>query len=137
MKENELMIDCLVIDKLFTGKIVRVKSIYNNQINIRETFGGVMGIPLDKLEPIEISEDWFYKFGFTRGALDMHRIYFHKIINVRDYDEDVCISFYRGGSYMYCNGNEQNSSYKSGRYVHELQIAIFGLTGIILECDVF
>lgn len=134
MKENELMIDCLVVDKLFTGKIVRVKSIYNNQININETFGGVIGIPLDKLEPIEINEDWFYKFGFTIGALDMHKIYFHKKINVRGYEEDFCVCFYRNGSFMYCNGNEQNSSYKTGYYIHELQIAFFGLTRIKLEC---
>jgi hypothetical protein len=82
-----------------------------------------------EIEGEPLTEEWLIKFGFYRGALDMHKLYYHKKINVRGYEEDFCISFYRDGYFMYCNGNEQNSSYKTKYFVHELQNLYFSLTG--------
>lgn len=87
----------------------------------------------DKLKPIQITEEWLLKYGFTRH----HNDYFNDVIgikNVIDFNSgdpnkkfDYFIYPKNNGSAIYPKTN------KELRFVHQLQNLYFSLTGHELE----
>jgi hypothetical protein len=136
MKANELRIGNFVFDdENKPMKVARVETQECTDFNGNDEFNVIIehidkniGYYESKINPIPITEEWLIKFGFTRGALDSWAVYFHYKTKINNYDEDICVRFYRDGYFMYCNGNECNSSYKANRHVHQLQNLYFALT---------
>lgn len=88
---------------------------------------------IESVEPTPITEEWLIDLGFSSGALDSYSIYYHKKVKINGYGQDFCIRFYRDGFAYYCNGNEQNSSYKRIDFKHQLELIFYSLTGLELK----
>ena len=118
MKQEELRICNYVFHK---GNVIMVENIMSHAINVELLYGEIFeDIPVDKLDPIPLTEEWLLKCGFNQNILCW-----------------VCDKFTIAGSvehgYVLTGYCLENIFPVNVFYVHQLQNLYFALTGKELE----
>jgi|688.fasta_scaffold1619976_1 hypothetical protein len=81
-------------------------------------------------EPIEITDEWFLKLGFTFKTEELGARFYEKQVGIdfMCFSKDGHWNINSGKSYWYMDRN-----FKSPKYVHELQNLYYALTGVELS----
>jgi hypothetical protein len=111
MKANELRIGNLVLSK---GVPVQIEEIMWE--TVRHCFGE---FPIDYVEPIPLTEDWFLKFGFYQSMSWTYAI---------ELKGNFKLVYYLGEK-GWSIGFKSYSDFSNLKYVHQLQNLYFALTG--------
>jgi hypothetical protein len=114
---ENIIFEVIGIDKL--GLIV--KSLHTNEILIEdeETW-----IELDQFEPISLTEEWLFKFGFEKNAIDRETVIFNQINSTEK------LQLFNGRIiYSILGVSQYEWSEAKILMVHQLQNLYFALTG--------
>lgn len=119
MKANEFRLGSLFGYKgcIYAANVIRDNFVYGKNVN-----GFAPGeFPLDKINPIPLTEEWLSKFGFEKSEKDKEGY------QIWIFNGDECIFRIKHIIYFYlCDTNYFGTEI---RYVHELQNLYFALTG--------
>ena len=128
MKANELRIGNLVLYQGYhISTVIGITEPYwGHGIRIHHD-GSSVGCAFDMVEPIHLTEEWLYRFGFEVGY---HKLgtstqkFYSKLWGTNGVEIVVVDYHYTGFEYQLSKSN-----YKYLEYVHQLQNLFFALTG--------
>lgn len=129
MKKQELRIGNLVLDK--DDKVFSIYGILENSILIKDAY---IGMPIEWIKPIQLTEEWILNFGFTKQKVTK------KLYSLKNLKSKTWFSLWEVGDYV--DPNEltfkepkiwysfDNNNYDVKiKFVHQLQNLYFALTG--------
>lgn len=118
----------------YEDRVFRIHSLAEELPTLDTPEFGIGVVDWNSLKPSELTEEWLYKFGFTRNGMECNiplPLGTGLYLSIED-DGETCIV-----RRHFCDGvltSDFDHAYvKHCKYVHELQNLFFALTGTELE----